>query len=84
MAAIGMVGDYQPQNRTHRDTDEALAQLGLHAEWVPTELVERAGESAIHPFDAVFIAPASPYRSMEGALLAIRYARERGVPLVGT
>jgi CTP synthase (UTP-ammonia lyase) len=32
----------------------------------------------------VWIAPASPYRSMDGALRAIRYARERGVPLVGT
>jgi CTP synthase (UTP-ammonia lyase) len=28
--------------------------------------------------------PASPYESMEGALLAIRFARERGVPFLGT
>src|SRR5438445_10044927 len=52
MAAIGIVGDYQPQNRTHQDTNEALAQLGLHAEWVPTETVERAGEATISSFDA--------------------------------
>lgn len=36
------------------------------------------------PYDGVWIAPASPYRSMGGALAAVRYARERGVPLVGT
>jgi CTP synthase (UTP-ammonia lyase) len=35
-------------------------------------------------YDGVWIAPASPYRSMDGALAAVRYARERGVPLVGT
>jgi len=34
--------------------------------------------------DGIWIAPASPYRSMDGALTAIRYARERGVPLVAT
>jgi len=35
-------------------------------------------------YDGLFISPGSPYVSMEGALEAIRYARERGVPLVGT
>jgi hypothetical protein len=30
------------------------------------------------------IGPASPYRSMDGALAAVRLARERGVPLVAT
>jgi len=34
--------------------------------------------------DGVWLAPGSPYRSLDGALLAIRHARERGVPLVGT
>ncbi len=32
----------------------------------------------------LWIAPASPYRSMEGALEAIRWARERQIPLLGT
>lgn len=41
-------------------------------------------EARLAVFDGVWIAPGSPYRSMEGALGAIRYARERGVPLVGT
>jgi CTP synthase (UTP-ammonia lyase) len=35
-------------------------------------------------YAGLFIAPASPYRSMAGALAAIRFARERGVPLVAT
>jgi len=32
----------------------------------------------------VWIAPGSPYRSLDGALRAIRFARERDWPLVAT
>jgi CTP synthase (UTP-ammonia lyase) len=32
----------------------------------------------------VWIAPGSPYQSLDGALAAIRFARERNVPLLGT
>jgi len=78
---VAVVGDFQPGNVTHRMTDDALAHAGLASTWVPTDGVD-AG--ALARFDGLWIAPASPYRSMEGALAAIRHARERGVPLVGT
>ena len=82
-ARIAVVGDFDPANRTHRFTSAALEHVGLRVEWVPTDA---SGDwSQILPaFDGLWIAPASPYRSMDGALAAIRYARERGVPLVGT
>lgn len=81
---IGVVGDFNPENRTHRFTNAALEHLGLRFAWVPTETVAGEPEERLAAFDGVWIAPASPYRSMDGALAAIRYARERGVPLVGT
>lgn len=81
---IGVVGDFNPGNRTHRFTNAALEHLGLSFAWVPTETVAGGPEERLAAFDGVWIAPASPYRSMDGALAAIRYARERGVPLVGT
>ena len=81
---IGVVGDFNPGNRTHRFTNAALEHLGLRVAWVPTETVAAEPEGRLAAFDGVWIAPASPYRSMDGALAAIRYARERGVPLVGT
>jgi CTP synthase (UTP-ammonia lyase) len=34
--------------------------------------------------DALWCAPGSPYRSLDGALRAIRFAREEDVPLLGT
>lgn len=83
-ARIAVVGDFNPGNPTHRATNDALTHLGLDHEWVPTDGVGDDPEDRLAPYRALWIAPASPYRDMAGALRAIRYARERGVPLVGT
>ena len=81
---VGIVGDFNPRNGTHLATNDALAHVGLDFEWVATDAVGADPEDRLAPYRALWIAPASPYRDMEGALRAIRYARERGVPLVGT
>ena len=83
-ALIGVVGDFNPKNPTHRLTNEALDHVRLPFEWVPTDAIEDEPEKRLAAYHGIWIAPASPYRSMDGALSAIRYARERGVPLVGT
>ncbi|OLA97762.1 MAG: hypothetical protein AUH20_00365 [Candidatus Rokubacteria bacterium 13_2_20CM_69_15_2] len=83
-ALIGVVGDFNPKNPTHRFTNEALDHVRLPFEWVPTDAIEDEPEKRLAAYHGIWIAPASPYRSMDGALSAIRYARERGVPLVGT
>lgn len=80
---IGVVGDYQPANETHATLDASLAHAGVRREWIPTDAVPAANE-LVRRYAALWIAPASPYRSMTGALGAITTARERGVPLVGT
>ena len=83
-ARVGIVGDFNARNVTHQLTNQACADLGLGFEWIPTDAI--AGDAGVRlaEFDGIWIAPASPYRSMDGALAAIRHARERGVPLVGT
>jgi CTP synthase (UTP-ammonia lyase) len=82
---VGIVGDFNPQNPTHQATNEGLAHARLRFEWVSTEKVVPARASErLGAYAGLLIAPASPYVSMDGALAAIRFARERGVPLVGT
>jgi CTP synthase (UTP-ammonia lyase) len=81
---VGVVGDFNASNPTHRFTNDALTTAGMDFEWVPTESLGSDPPERLGRFDGLWIAPASPYRSMDGALGAIRYARERGVPLVGT
>jgi CTP synthase (UTP-ammonia lyase) len=81
---IGIVGDFDPRNRTHVTTNEGVAHVDLEFEWVPTDEIDDDAEARLAAYAGVWIAPASPYRRMAGALAAIRYARERDVPLVGT
>jgi CTP synthase (UTP-ammonia lyase) len=87
---IGVVGDYDPANETHRATDAAFvhasAAVGApaSASWLGTDQVASAGERELRGYDCFLIAPGSPYRSLEGALDAIRFARENDVPCLGT
>jgi CTP synthase (UTP-ammonia lyase) len=85
---IGLVGNYRESVIAHQAIPVAL-QLAAEAndmivdyEWVPTE--EIIGIGRISQFDGLWCVPNSPYRSMAGALLAIRYARENQIPLLGT
>jgi CTP synthase (UTP-ammonia lyase) len=80
---IGIVGDRQPENRTHQTLEASLGHAGARWEWVATDAVPEPGELTGR-YDGLWIAPASPYRDMDGALRAITTARTRGVPLVGT
>ena len=89
--SIAVVGDFQPKNRSHLATNEAISHCGAsqgleaHLHWIGTEEMAEAGAAnRLADFDGVWIAPASPYKSMEGALLAIHAARERMIPLLGT
>ncbi len=80
---IGVVGDRNPANLTHATLDAALEHAGLEPQWVATTAVPSAAELE-RRYAGLWIAPASPYLSMDGALSAIAAARERGIPLVGT
>ena len=88
---VGVIGDYHPASRFHAATnaavDHAAGALALSVEvaWLPTlALAEEGHESALIVYDALWCAPGSPYQSMAGALQAIRFARERGRPFIGT
>jgi len=79
---VGVVGDRRPGHDTHDATDAAIAHAGgADVCWLPTPSLLDGLPSDI---DAVFVAPGSPYESLDGALAAIRDARERDLPLLGT
>ena len=87
---VVVVGDRDPGNLTHTATEGALEHAGaalgtpVATEWLPTDAPEGSAPRALRAFDAVFCSPGSPYRSLDGALEAIRYARENGIPFIGT
>lgn len=85
---IGIIGDYDGRP-SHLATQEALKhcanQLGVEAvyTWLPTtELEDSCME--LKKYDGLWCAPGSPYKSMNGALNAIKFAREEDYPFIGT
>ena len=85
---IGLVGDYDPSVPAHQAIpialDLAAERLGepVRAEWLPTDQIVSVKD--LDPFDGLWCVPASPYRSMDGALFAIKFARTQGRPFLGT
>jgi len=85
---IGLIGDHSESMPAHRAIPVALQRaaemsaVAVEFEWVPTEQVVSGARVA--RFDGLWCVPASPYRNMAGALIAIRHARERAVPFLGT
>lgn len=84
---IGIVGDYDPATESHPATTSALFLAaranGLTAdiEWISTT---RVTDDALLRCDGLFAAPGSPYRSADGMLAALQFARERMRPLLAT
>ncbi|HUQ33664.1 MAG TPA: hypothetical protein VM095_16205 [Pyrinomonadaceae bacterium] len=89
---IGLIGDRLPEyERAQRAAvlmiERAAEELKLPTEikWIPTpSLDETDVETQFEGMDALWASPGSPYLSIEGALRGIRFARERGWPLLGT
>ena len=86
--AIGLIGDFDPAVPAHQAIPPALhaaaraLRTAVDFEWVPTDDIHDV--SRVARFDGLWCVPASPYQNMDGALLAIRHAREHGVPFLGT
>ena len=85
---IGLIGDHDSSVAAHQAIPIALSlaaeALALQVEpvWVATDTIEHV--SQLIAFDGLWCVPASPYRSMDGALRAIRYARVERCPYLGT
>ena len=86
--SIGLVGDYDAGVPAHRAIPLALVHaaesLGIEARcsWLST--AEITSVPGVAGFDGLWCVPASPYWSMQGALTAIRHAREHRIPFLGT
>jgi CTP synthase (UTP-ammonia lyase) len=87
---IGVLGDFNPENLSHRATNSSLQQAakarGLAVEfvWIPTPSLERRVEETLSGYDALWASPGSPYVSMQGMLSGIEFARTHGRPFVAT
>ncbi len=87
---VALIGEYSPDVKAHKAIPIALAmaseEIGCEvvSEWAPTNEVEGNAEHRLSGYDAIWCVPGSPFASFEGALDAIRFARETGLPFLGT
>lgn len=85
---IALIGDHDPTITAHRAIPLALELSGqqtghaIRFHWLATSLI--AGTAVLEDFDGVWCVPGSPYQNEDGALLAIRFAREQRRPFLGT
>ncbi len=88
---IGILGDFNPEFRSHHATNDAIQhaatklQIKVESEWVSTpSLAAPEGAKVLETFDGIWASPGSPYKSMDGMLRGIQFARERDWPFLGT
>jgi CTP synthase (UTP-ammonia lyase) len=85
---IALIGDYDPQVTAHQAIPVALGMaaeqsgLDVQFQWLATDHIH--AETPLETFDGFWCVPASPYRDLDGALRAIRFAREHQRPFLGT
>jgi len=88
---IGILGDFDPEFRSHHATNDSLQhaarklKYAVESEWVPTPSLAAPGaEKILESFDGLWAAPGSPFKSFDGMLKGIEFARRRDWPFLGT
>lgn len=87
---IGLIGDYSPDVIAHDAIERTLTLARADAfpeltwSWLHTAELTGPGSHRLDAFDGLWCVPATPYADADAALAAIRFARERERPFLGT
>jgi CTP synthase (UTP-ammonia lyase) len=88
---IGILGDFNSEFRSHHSINDSLQhaaqklQLKIESEWLPTpSLLLPDAAATLESFDGLWASPGSPYKSFDGMLKGIEYARVCNRPFLGT
>src|ERR1700680_5183456 len=88
---IGILGDFNPEFRSHHADNDRLQhaalslQLKVESAWPPTpSLLEPGAVATLDSFDGLWASPGSPYKSFDGMLKGIEFARVHDRPFLGT
>jgi CTP synthase len=87
---IGIIGKYVHLRDAYKSLHEALVHGGMASEarvdleYVDSETLDRNNiAQLLGHLDAILVAPGFGERGTEGKILAIRHAREKGIPFFG-
>ena len=87
---LGLIGKYVELKDAYKSIAEAFVHAGaenelkVNVEWIHSEdLNEQNVKRRLKGLNGVLVAPGFGERGVEGKLLAVRYARENGIPFLG-
>jgi len=86
---VAMVGKYMELIDAYKSINEALEHAGIHnsasvsIDYVDSEAVEREGIELLKDADAILVPGGFGKRGIEGKIMAVRHAREQGIPYLG-
>jgi len=87
-ARIAIIGEYYENFKPHTSINKSLDYLSdeynFEYEWVDTEVVNKKRDHLLGKYSGIWSAPGSPFKSLNGALYAITFARLNDIPHLGT
>jgi CTP synthase (UTP-ammonia lyase) len=87
---VALIGDRSDAVLAHAAIPKSLELAGAYLrrtvqwDWVATASITSASAKLLEEYDCAWCVPGSPYASEAGALEGIRFARESGMPFLGT
>ncbi len=89
---VGMIGKYVDLTESYKSVNEALTHAGIHTgtrvriRYIDSEKLE-GSDPALLPeldgLDAILVPGGFGERGVEGKIMAVRHAREKGIPYLG-
>ncbi|VAW72260.1 CTP synthase [hydrothermal vent metagenome] len=86
---VAMVGKYVNLTESYKSLSESLIHAGIQTRtrvkirYVDSEVIEQNGLEILGKADAVLVPGGFGERGVEGKVMAVRYAREHGIPYLG-
>ncbi len=86
---VAMVGKYVNLTESYKSLSEALIHAGIHTHtrvkirYIDSEVIEQKGLEVLNRADAILVPGGFGERGVEGKIMAVRYAREHGIPYLG-
>jgi CTP synthase (UTP-ammonia lyase) len=82
---VAILGNWNGQYEPHVAMNKRLGEFSenIDFDWIPTEMLAESAMPVLNGYQGI-VAGSGPYKSKQGIINGIRYARENNIPFLGT